>query len=136
MATPAPPTQAAAPTQSTTGSTMKRKPVFIKVDELKPGTTGHNLTVKVVTSKTVLQKGRAASQHLRQTRIAECLVGDETVGRTRKVQLTRPDSGRTPRPNALSVGRTRDYPVIDILEELDALGIEEVLESIKIYLNR
>ncbi|PPS01294.1 hypothetical protein GOBAR_AA19352 [Gossypium barbadense] len=26
----------------------------------------------------VLQKGRAASQHLRQTRIAECLIGDET----------------------------------------------------------
>ncbi|KAF8391311.1 hypothetical protein HHK36_023615 [Tetracentron sinense] len=55
-----------------------RKPVFTKVDQLKPGTTGHTLTVKVVSSNTVLQKGRAASQHLRQTRIAECLVGDET----------------------------------------------------------
>ncbi|KAF9598168.1 hypothetical protein IFM89_025785 [Coptis chinensis] len=28
--------------------------------------------------KSVLQKGRVASQHLRHTRIAECLVGDET----------------------------------------------------------
>nr|DAD22799.1 TPA_asm: hypothetical protein HUJ06_024262 [Nelumbo nucifera] len=55
-----------------------RKPVFTKVDQLKPGTSGHTLTVKVVSSKTVLQKGRAASQHLRHTRIAECLVGDET----------------------------------------------------------
>ncbi|KAL5715808.1 hypothetical protein ACHQM5_017579 [Ranunculus cassubicifolius] len=94
MATPAPPTQATA-TQSTTGSTMKRKPVFIKVDELKPGTTGHNLTVKVVTSKTVLQKGRAASQHLRQTRIAECLVGDETgtivfTARNEQVDIMKP----------------------------------------------
>ncbi|KAK8968030.1 hypothetical protein KSP40_PGU006590 [Platanthera guangdongensis] len=55
-----------------------RKPVFVKVDQLKPGTTGHTLVVKVVSSNTVLQKGRAASAHLRQTKIAECLVGDET----------------------------------------------------------
>lgn len=56
----------------------KRKPVFVKVDQLKPGTSGHTLTVKVVSSKTVLQKGRPDSGHLRQTKIAECLVGDET----------------------------------------------------------
>ena len=55
-----------------------RKPVFTKVDQLKPGTSGHTLTVKVISSETVLQKGRAASAYLRQTRIAECLVGDET----------------------------------------------------------
>ncbi|KAK8954271.1 hypothetical protein KSP39_PZI001767 [Platanthera zijinensis] len=55
-----------------------RKPVFVKADQLKPGTTGHTLVVKVVSSNTVLQKGRAASAHLRQTKIAECLVGDET----------------------------------------------------------
>ena len=55
-----------------------RKPVFTKVDQLKPGTSGHTLIVKVLSSSTVLQKGRSVSQHLRQTRIAECLVGDET----------------------------------------------------------
>ncbi|KAJ7981779.1 Nucleic acid-binding, OB-fold containing protein [Quillaja saponaria] len=55
-----------------------RKPVFIKVDQLKPGTTGHNLIVEVLNSDTVLPKGRSVSQHLRQTRIAECLIGDET----------------------------------------------------------
>lgn len=55
-----------------------RKPVFAKVDQLKPGTTGHTLIVKVLSSNTVLQKGRSVSQHLRQTRIAECVVGDET----------------------------------------------------------
>nr|CAN61280.1 hypothetical protein VITISV_018007 [Vitis vinifera] len=55
-----------------------RKSVFTKVDQLKPGTGGHTLTVKVVSSKTVLQNGRSVSQHLRHTRIAECLVGDET----------------------------------------------------------
>ena len=55
-----------------------RKPVFTKVDQLKPGTGGHTLVAKVLTSDTVLQKGRAASQNLRQTRISECLIGDET----------------------------------------------------------
>ncbi|XP_010549351.1 PREDICTED: uncharacterized protein At4g28440-like [Tarenaya hassleriana] len=59
----------------------KRKPVFIKVDQLKPGTNGHTLTVKVVDQMTVLQKGgsgASAAPQLRPTRIAECLVGDET----------------------------------------------------------
>jgi len=64
--------------QGSSGATSKRKPVFTKVDQLKPGTSGHTLTAKVVSAKTVLQKGRAASPHLRQTRIAECVVGDET----------------------------------------------------------
>lgn len=59
-------------------TTEKRKPVFVKVDQLKPGTNGHTLIAKVLSSNMVLQKGRAASQHLRQTRIAECLIGDET----------------------------------------------------------
>ncbi|XP_022723631.1 uncharacterized protein At4g28440-like [Durio zibethinus] len=73
----------------------KRKPVFVKVDELKPGTNGHTLIVKVLSSNMVLQKGRAASQHLRQTRIAECLVGDETgtilfTARNDQVDLMKP----------------------------------------------
>ncbi|KAL5759813.1 hypothetical protein ACOSQ2_018651 [Xanthoceras sorbifolium] len=55
-----------------------RKPVFTKVDQLRPGTSGHTLTVKVVSTKMVLQKGRADGPQVRQMRIAECLVGDET----------------------------------------------------------
>ncbi|KAJ8758946.1 hypothetical protein K2173_003184 [Erythroxylum novogranatense] len=55
-----------------------RKPVFTKVDQLRPGTSGHTLTVKVVSTKMVLQKGRADGPQIRQMRIAECLVGDET----------------------------------------------------------
>ncbi|MQL94565.1 hypothetical protein Taro_027227 [Colocasia esculenta] len=75
----------------------KRKPVFVKVDQLKPGTSGHTLTVKVANSKMVLQKGRAASTHLRHTRIAECLVGDETgsivfTARNDQVDLMQPDA--------------------------------------------
>ncbi|XP_050204308.1 uncharacterized protein At4g28440 [Mercurialis annua] len=62
----------------------KRKPVFIKVEELKPGTSGHNLTVKVVNSNAVpVPKPRRAPMSLsarpaRPAVISECLVGDET----------------------------------------------------------
>ena len=55
-----------------------RKPVFTKVDQLRPGTSGHTLIVKVVNAKMVLQKGRPDGPQARQMRIAECLVGDET----------------------------------------------------------
>lgn len=55
-----------------------RKPIFTKVDQMRPGTNGHNLVVKVVSSKMVLQKGRPDGPQVRQMRIAECLVGDES----------------------------------------------------------
>lgn len=59
-----------------------RKPVFVKVDSLKPGTNGHTLTVKVVNANTVLNKkprnpGFRGAQN-GNSKIAECLVGDET----------------------------------------------------------
>lgn len=55
-----------------------KKPVFIKVNQLLPGTTGHTLVVKVVSSNLVVQKPRSDPNHARHVRIAECLVGDET----------------------------------------------------------
>ncbi|KAJ0985828.1 hypothetical protein J5N97_004184 [Dioscorea zingiberensis] len=55
-----------------------RKPVFTKVDQLRPGTSGHTLTVKVVSTKMVVQRGRPDGPQFRQSRVAECLVGDET----------------------------------------------------------
>lgn len=64
--------------QSNNGRPTLRKPVFIKVDQLSPGTKGHTLITKVLSSDTVLKRGRAVSQSLRNTRIAECLIGDET----------------------------------------------------------
>jgi replication factor A1 len=72
------------PFEMATAAAEKRKPVFIKVEELKPGTNGHNLTVKILDSKPVpVPKPRRApmslSQHpQRPSRINECLVGDET----------------------------------------------------------
>uniref|UniRef100_A0A803QJJ4 Single-stranded DNA binding protein Ssb-like OB fold domain-containing protein n=1 Tax=Cannabis sativa TaxID=3483 RepID=A0A803QJJ4_CANSA len=74
-------------TTNVTGTvTEKRKPVFKKVDTLKPGTTGHTLTVKVVSSKTVKVGSKATGRSTamlmgrptQPSRIAECLVGDET----------------------------------------------------------
>lgn len=61
-----------------------RKAVFTKVEQLRPGTSGHNLTLKVVDSKIVVQRGGVGGgrsdggNQSRQMRIAECLVGDET----------------------------------------------------------
>ncbi|KAK4399149.1 hypothetical protein Sango_1390400 [Sesamum angolense] len=59
-----------------------RKPVFVKVDALKPGTNGHTLIVKVVNSNTVLNKKPRnptfRGPQNQNTRIAECLIGDET----------------------------------------------------------
>lgn len=94
-ATATPGTATPAPT-----TTAKRKPVFVKVDQLKPGTTGHTLTVKVVSSKTVLNKGRSApsaSLNPRPTRIAECVVGDETgviifTARNEQIDLMKPEA--------------------------------------------
>eukprot|EP00249_Psilotum_nudum_P009783 c22150_g1_i1 orf=369-797(+) len=55
-----------------------RKPVFIKVEQLSPGSSGHNLIVKVVTAKSVVQKTRPNLSYARPVRMAECVVGDET----------------------------------------------------------
>ncbi|CAH9142078.1 unnamed protein product [Cuscuta epithymum] len=74
-----------------------RKPVFVKVDSLRPGTSGHTLLVKVIDSNMVLPKGSAVSTHLRNTSISECLVGDETgcilfTARNDQVDLMNPGS--------------------------------------------
>ncbi|KAL5223027.1 hypothetical protein ABZP36_027740 [Zizania latifolia] len=85
-----------------TAAAGKRKPVFVKVDQLKPGTAGHTLVAKVLSSKTVVQKGRAGAgagagggPAARPTRIAECLIGDETgcilfTARNEQVDLLMP----------------------------------------------
>ncbi|KAK1368712.1 Replication factor A1 [Heracleum sosnowskyi] len=75
------------------GVPVKRKPVFVKVNELKPGTKGHNLTVKVESSTTVLDKKSIRSSG--NTRIAECLIGDDTASilftaRNDQVDLMKP----------------------------------------------
>ncbi|KAK9907854.1 hypothetical protein M0R45_014755 [Rubus argutus] len=89
--------KAGPPAQQSNAKPALRKPVFIKVGQLKPGTSGHTLVAKVISSNSVLQKGRSVSQHLRQTRISECLIGDETgtilfTARNDQVDLMKPDT--------------------------------------------
>ncbi|KAJ8775304.1 hypothetical protein K2173_020308 [Erythroxylum novogranatense] len=65
----------------------KRKPVFIKVDQL----------VRVVNSKMVLQKERPDKLRTRPVKIAECLTGDETgvilfTARNEQVDCMKPDT--------------------------------------------
>lgn len=78
-------TKVATDAKGTTKIVPKRKPVFVKVDQLTPGTSGHTLTVKVVESnpvKSAIRKvGRSAGsmmQPVRPSRIVESLIGDET----------------------------------------------------------
>jgi len=66
-------------TQQDVNKPAKRKPVFTKVDQLKPGTNGHTLVAKVLSSDTVVHKPRPSSAHnIKPTVIAECLIGDDT----------------------------------------------------------
>ncbi|BAB17204.1 unknown protein [Oryza sativa Japonica Group] len=73
-----------------------RKPVFTKVDQLKPVTSGHTLTVKVVSATPVPGRARpGVAAPSRPPRIAECLIGDETgaivfTARNEQVDLLKP----------------------------------------------
>ena len=50
----------------------------IRVAELRPGTSGHMVIVKVVNVKAVQQRGRSDIPQQRQMKLAECIVGDDT----------------------------------------------------------
>jgi replication factor A1 len=52
-----------------------RKPTFITIDQLKPGTSGHNLIVKVLSTNVVVEKHRPDGTKIR---VAEAVVGDHT----------------------------------------------------------
>ena len=54
-----------------------RKPVFTTVDKLLPQTHGHNLVVRVLSARTILDKP-LPNPALRRAHVAECLVGDHT----------------------------------------------------------
>ncbi|PSS28627.1 Nucleic acid-binding, OB-fold protein [Actinidia chinensis var. chinensis] len=56
---------------------QKKKPTA-KIEQLRPLAEGLNLTVKVVSSKMIMPRGRGDGFQGRQMRLAECLVGDET----------------------------------------------------------
>ncbi|XP_059444345.1 uncharacterized protein At4g28440-like [Corylus avellana] len=95
MASSTSPEPSQPPLEQSDAKPVLRKPEFKKVEQLKPSTTGHTLTVIVLSSNTVLAKGRSVSHHLRQTRIAECVVGDDTgtivfTARNEQVDMMQP----------------------------------------------
>ncbi|KAI3466694.1 hypothetical protein Pfo_023357 [Paulownia fortunei] len=99
MATKAPSTTTQQQGGSAANKPGLRKPVFVKVDALKPGTNGHTLVVKVVSSNTVLNKKPRnptfRGPQNQNTTIAECLIGDETgtilfTARNDQVELMKP----------------------------------------------
>jgi replication factor A1 len=49
--------------------------IVVTVDQLKPGTLGHNLLVKVVSSQVVVDKARPDGS---KVKVAEAVVGDHT----------------------------------------------------------
>ncbi|KAL5065322.1 hypothetical protein RYX36_027059 [Vicia faba] len=57
---------------------------FSQVGQMKPGTSGHTLIAKVLSSETVFQEGPRPSSSssyrgiIRPTLISECLIDDET----------------------------------------------------------
>jgi len=50
-------------------------PVFITADQLKPGSSGHNLVLKVVSSQIVVDKQRPDGTKIQ---VSEAVVGDHT----------------------------------------------------------
>nr|GEX19237.1 hypothetical protein [Tanacetum cinerariifolium] len=56
----------------------KQQATFTKINQLRPGAFGLNLTVKVVDSKAIQTRGGRNGTQGRNMRLAECLVGDET----------------------------------------------------------
>mmetsp|Transcript_35617 Transcript_35617/g.79175 ORF Transcript_35617/g.79175 Transcript_35617/m.79175 type:complete len:136 (-) Transcript_35617:574-981(-) len=52
------------------------KAAFVSVDQLRPGTKGHNIIVKVVEAKVV--HSRAKGPKGTPIKVAECIVGDKT----------------------------------------------------------
>ncbi|KAI5079285.1 hypothetical protein GOP47_0004764 [Adiantum capillus-veneris] len=60
-------------------ASKQKQGTAIKVQELRPGTSGHNLVVKVLNAKQVMQKSRFDAPQRTPLRLAECLVGDETA---------------------------------------------------------
>ncbi|KAL3615099.1 hypothetical protein CASFOL_040760 [Castilleja foliolosa] len=99
MATKAPSTATQQQSGAAATKPALRKPVFVKVESLKPGTNGHNMVVKVVNADTVLDKKPRnptfRGPQNQNTKIAECLIGDETgtilfTARNDQVELMKP----------------------------------------------
>ncbi|KAH0856194.1 hypothetical protein HID58_084455, partial [Brassica napus] len=88
-----------------------------KVNQLKPGTSGHTLTVKVVDRYSV-------PCIIRPGRIAECLVGDETASiiftaRNDQVDLMKPGTTVNLRNTKINIGyRSGDIGTVAVTTKM------------------
>ncbi|VVA89866.1 unnamed protein product [Arabis nemorensis] len=117
------------------------KPVFVKVDQLKPGTKGHTLIVKVVESnpvKPAIRKTGSLTQPIRSPRIAECLIGDDTgcilfTARNDQVDLMR--TGATVILRNAKIDMFKDtYHTMRMA--VDKWGLIEVTDPVSFEVNR
>jgi len=72
--------------------TELRKPVFSTVEQLRPGTHGHNLVLKVASCDVVVEKSRTDGTKIK---IAEAKVGDQTgcitlTARNKQIEVVQP----------------------------------------------
>jgi len=68
--------------------------VFTQIEHLRPDTHGHNVTVKVVSQKIVVEKARLDGTKIR---VAECVTGDATgtlilTARNQQIDVCTPGS--------------------------------------------
>jgi len=111
----------------------KKKPVFKKVEELRPGTHGHNLYVKVVEAKVVMD--RAKGPRGAPLKLAECIVGDETgsivfTAKNEQVDLAQPGKYLTLRNAKIDMYRGSMRLAVDQwgkVEESDVTGFQAKL---------
>lgn len=73
-------------------SNEKKQPVFKKVSDLRPGSSGHNLRVKVDKATIVVDRPRGPKGQ--PLKVAECIVGDESGS---MVFTARNEQGGSPR---------------------------------------
>eukprot|EP00882_Tetradesmus_deserticola_P001385 GHRQ01001500.1.p1 GENE.GHRQ01001500.1~~GHRQ01001500.1.p1 ORF type:complete len:137 (+),score=25.82 GHRQ01001500.1:123-533(+) len=71
----------------------KKQPQWKKVSELRPGTHGHTLNVKVVKAQVVVDRARGPKGQ--PLKVSECIVGDETgtivfTARNEQAELAQP----------------------------------------------
>ncbi|KAI5058248.1 hypothetical protein GOP47_0026418 [Adiantum capillus-veneris] len=60
-------------------ASKQKQGMAIKVQDLRPDTSSHNLVVKVLSAKQVMQKSRFDAPQCTPLHLVECLVGDETA---------------------------------------------------------
>lgn len=105
-------------------SQEKKQPVFKQVADLRPGTSGHNLHVKVEKATIVVDRQRGPKGQ--PLRVAECIVGDESgtivfTARNEQVDLANPGKYITLRNAKIDMYRGSMRLAVDQWGKVEAL---------------